>query len=153
MLTKEECNVFSGSPCHLALHCQRSLGSTERLFCAKLGSHQSHRVCLAGKPGLVMWSLVLFFIRQACQHWHPTSMRAHLSLTASQIHTDTLMESFIRPFITEEAESQCSTSHSNPQFCCCPLRPQMSRIGAQLNEAPDWVSFNISWSTKVNESK
>lgn len=51
---------FNGSPCHLAIHCLWLGGCADDLLnvSPKLGSHQSPCVCLAGEPGLVMWSVV-----------------------------------------------------------------------------------------------
>ena len=73
-------------------------------------------------------------IHQACQQWHPFPLCARrvgtsgpdcISDTHREQHTDTLMDSFIRPFITQGAngESQCTECHSIAKLCCLPSRP------------------------------
>lgn len=71
-------------------------------------------------------------IHQACQRWHPFPVRARrlgtswpdcIPHTHREQHTDTLMDSFIRPFITQGAngKSQCSERHGKAMLL--PSRP------------------------------
>lgn len=84
-------------------------------------------------------------IHQACQQWHPFPLCARrlgtsgpdcIPDTHREQHTDTLMDSFIRPFITQGAngESQCTECHSIAQLCRCPLGLLLSRTGIQRTE-------------------
>lgn len=71
-------------------------------------------------------------IHQACQRWHPFPVCARrlgtsgpdcIPDTHREQHTDTLMDSFIRPFITQGAngKSQCTECHSKAMLL--PSRP------------------------------
>lgn len=71
-------------------------------------------------------------IHQACQQWHPFPLCARrlgmsgpdcIPDTHREQHTDTLMDSFIRPFITQGAngKSQCTECHGNAMLL--PSRP------------------------------
>lgn len=89
-------------------------------------------------------------IHQACQQWHPFPLRARrlgtsgldcIADTHREQHTDTLMDSFIRPFITQGAngKSQCTEYHSNAMLLL-PSRPADSMEGQ--NNLLDNVSLN-----------
>lgn len=89
-------------------------------------------------------------IHQACQQWHPFPLRARrlgtsgldcIADTHGEQHTDTLMDSFIRPFITQGAngKSQCTEYHSNAMLLL-PSRPADSMEGQ--NNLLDNVSLN-----------
>lgn len=89
-------------------------------------------------------------IHQACQQWHPFPPRARrlgtsgldcIADTHREQHTDTLMDSFIRPFITQGAngKSQCTEYHSNATLLL-PSRPVDSAEGQ--NNLLDNVSLN-----------
>lgn len=89
-------------------------------------------------------------IHQACQQWHPFPLRARrlgtsgldcIADTHREQHTDTLMDSFIRPFITQGAngKSQCTEYHSNAMLLL-PSSPADSMEGQ--NNLLDNVSLN-----------
>lgn len=92
-------------------------------------------------------------IHQACQRWHPfplcarrlgTSGPDYIPDTHREQHTDTLMDSFIRPFITQGAngESQCTECHS--QCYAVALLPYCYHGQAfrGQNNLPDSVSLD-----------
>ena len=84
-------------------------------------------------------------IHQDCQRWHafplcaprPGPSGTHcIPDTHRERHTDTLMDLFIRPFITQGAngESQCTDCHGNVQPCLCPLSIAASYSSYVLSE-------------------
>lgn len=158
MQTRENCvkswpifsynTEFNGSPSHLAAHCLWFGGCADGLLNAspKLGSHQSLCVCLAGEPGLVMWSVVPLL--------RPSIHPRQVPMTQDAMPAVRLDKRVYRSMLCGHAEKECAHRHTcapNPSLVsrCASITPQhlvyMSSLpcGPCSIKSDDWLSVGI----------